>query len=356
MRNNYGRNVYAKHVLPMKAGAKLDPGFNPEWSPSDGHSLAVGADLRAALLWVDTEWRVDPETDEAFKIPEILTGFLMQSDVYAAAELTRHVTLYADYGLASGSLEAFGLVKIPLADAYVKVGAFMPAYGLRIPNHRTYIREEGLGFEPNLRDMGIETGIFPKSVGIVVSAFNGGSGATALNPDFRFGISGRADVTYRSKPLKLTVGASWWWEPGGEVDFDGEDMTTLDRRLGGYVMASAWRLTFLGEVDHRRTEDAVSDTSTDILVGYGELDFLVTQGVDVNVLFEYYDPDTRLKPNALQRVGVGVELFPTPHTEIKVLGRHTFGNVDEAEDDPRTFFSAASVGTTELLVFLHVFM
>jgi hypothetical protein len=377
MRNQYGRNVYAKHVLPMLVkGEVADPGFNPEWAPSDEHSVAVGADMRLAYLLVDTQYRTDPATgDTRFRLPPINTLFLMQTDVYGAAQLTDTFTFYIDYGIASGNLEAFGLVNPGWANMWIKAGSFLPAYGLKLANHRTYIREEGLGLEPNFRDTGVEVGINPGRHTVVLGMFNGANGQAGLNPDRQFGMSGRADATASLGALNITAGGSAWFEPGGAkaIDADDPDETTLETKFGGYVMASAGRLTYLGEYDVRRnisaggkegettcgTDFDVDDYNPAVrcsAVAYNELDVLVAQGVDINLIYEMYDPDTRLSPNTLARIGGGVELFPSAHTEIKLLFRHTLGDVETADDDPRTFFTAASSGMNEFIAFAHFFL
>ena len=366
MRNSYGRNVYAKFVLPWDANeAGAEPGVNPEWSPSDDKSIAVGGDLRMAGLWVDTEYRTDPSTgDTNFRLPTTASFFLMQTDVYAHVQMTSKFSTYLDYGVASGNLEAYGLLQSDKDhDAYVRFGSFLPTYGLKLPNHRTYIREDGLGIEPNLRETGVEMGIFPGRFGLIVGLVNGQNGSAGLNPTYQFATIGRADVRVLQGPVNLTLGGSWWYEPGGAPggvldvrDFATSDPRTFDTKLGGYALASAGKFTYTGEMDWRRVEDRAEGTEDLRLVNTNELSFLVRQGLDVQVTYEWMDPDTRLTPDTLSRAGAGIEFYPNAFTEVKLMGRHTFGDVETADDDPRTFFTAANSGTEELIVFLHVYL
>jgi len=358
MRNRYGSDVYARTVLP--AWPEAAPGLSMGWSPREYQRVAAGADLRAGLLGIDTRVVFEP-TDEAgsrgepYQIPELISFFLMQADVYAAVEPSRYLLLYADYGLASKSLEVFGLVRAPLADSYLKVGAFVPPFGLKLANHRTYTREDGLGIDANLRDAGIELGSHPGPLRVVVAVLNGGSGATGLNPDYRVSLAGTADLTMKTDALVGMLGASAWWEPGGDV-VAGEDQTTLDRRLGAYWSLSAWRLTLLGELDHRQTRDVAAESESELLAAYHELSLLPVQGADLIVTYEYLDPDPTLKPNALHRLGGGFELFPVPHAELTLLVRHTLAD-EESLDDLRTFYSTGAVrGMSELALFLHLYL
>ena len=365
MRNSYGRNVYAAYTLPM--GGSVESGrsvLNPEWAPTDDQRAAVGADLRTAIIHQSSQYVVTTDEDgeeELFKLPEVNSFFQMQSDLYLMAQLSKRFLAYIDYGVASGSLEAFGLYQPGWAGAYVKVGTFTPAYGLKLPNHRTYIREEGMGLEPNLRDSGIEIGAYPGSHGFSISFINGLGGGEGLNPDSVYAVTGKADVTLSTRPFKLTLGASGWYEPGGEIDpVDGTDQTTLDLRYGPYLMASTGRLTYLGEVDLRKTVDNAEETEYRSLASYNEVDFLAAQGLDITALFEFFDPETRLTPNTVYRVGGGFELFPSPNTELKLLYRHTLPMSEEdlaaAAGDERTLFSAASANFGEMVFFFHVFI
>ncbi len=367
MRNDYGRNVYAAHVLPLALpDARTAPTLDLSWEPTAGVGISAGADVRFAFIAVDTDYVIDPATNEAFRLPTMLSFFLMQDDVYALAELGNELSLYLDYGVASGNLESFALWRPGPADAYVKAGLFLPPYGLKLPNHRTYIREEGLGLEPNVRDAGVELGAFPGPVGVSVAVVNGLGGTEGLNPDRKLAVTGRADASFGGTKLKGTLGVSGWFEPGGEV-VDGDDLRTYDIRSGFYGMASAGRLTFLTEWDWRRVSDRATGTSTDAFVGYNELDVLIRQGIDLQLFFEYYDPDIALTPNVLMRPGLAVSVFPTPNVELSVLYRHTFGDnncgegglfgdEDCAQADVQTFYTGATAGMDEAILFLRVFL
>lgn len=353
MRNRYGSDVYARTVLPLWPQAA--PGLPTGWSPGPHQRLAAGADLRAGLVGIDSQVAFDPTTGTAWQVPEVLSFFLMQADLYATVDANRYLALYADYGLASKSMEIFGLLRAPVADSYLKVGAFVPPYGLKLANHRVYIREDALGIDANLREAGVELGTHPGPLRVIGAVMNGGGGAIGLNPDYRIALAGMADLTVRSGSFAGTLGASAWWEPGGAV-VGGVDQTTLDRRLGAYWTLSAGRLTLLGELDHRQTKDAAAEEEGALLAAYHELAVLPVQGVDLLVTYEYLDPDLTLRPNALHRVGGGVELFPVSHAELTLLVRHTLAD-EEALDDPRTFYVAGALsGMTDLSLFLHLYL
>jgi hypothetical protein len=352
LRSDYGSNVYGRVFLPAWAAGS---GVPTGWSPTDDTRVRVGTDLRAGFVAMDTQVVTEPTTQEPFQIPELVSLFLMQADVYASVDASEYLTLYADYGLASQSIEAFGMVKPGVADSYAKIGAFVPPYGLKLANHRSYIREDGLGIDANLREAGVEVGTHPGPVRVIAAVFNGGGGAVGLNPDYRVAASGMADVTLDTKPVRATLGGSAWWQPGGDV-VGGVDQTTLDLRVGGYWTVSAGPVTYLGEADHRRQRDPLNEQDQGVVAMYHELAVLPVQGVDIIAQYESFDPDIDLRPNLLHRVGAGVEFFPVPHLELKLLGRHTLAK-EESLDDPRTFYTTgAARGMTEIAFFTHFYL
>jgi hypothetical protein len=164
-----------------------------------------------------------------------------------------------------------------------------------------------------------------------------------------------ADISLNTRPVRATLGGAWWWQPGGQ-EVGGVDQTTLDLRGGGYWTVSTGPVTCMGEVDYRLQRDAVADESVGLLATYHELAFLPTQGVDLLLQYESLDPDVSLRPNLLHRIGVGVEFFPVPHAELKVLVRHTLAD-PESQSDPRTFYTTGVArGMTEIVVFTHFYL
>ncbi|HJN77055.1 MAG TPA: hypothetical protein QGF58_24235 [Myxococcota bacterium] len=318
--------------------------------------------MRGAVIATFPREIIDESGDEAtsFQLPSLRSAFLMQDDVYLTLGVTKSFSLYVDYGVGSGSLEAFALKQLGDSGGYVKVGQFVHAYGLKLPNHRTYIREEGLGIEPNLREAGVEVRITPGKLNAYLSVINGTALTGGLNPDWKPAVTGRADVNLSPGPAMLTFGASGWYEPGGAVETENYqefDRRTLDLRAGPYLMLSAGKFTVLAEADYRRTSDNAAETLTTSYVTYTELDFAPRQGLDLQLFYEAWDPEITLTPNLMHRAGAGFELFPSGFSEIRVLYRHTFvPGAEEAAKDSRTLLSAANQDMDEVVLFAHFFL
>lgn len=361
-RNTYGKQVFAKFQLPANPGdPEKTSNLKTEWIEGDS-SLAIGMDFRGSIISTFPRQIIDESGDEAtsFQLPAIQSAFLMQDDIYLTLGVTKDFLMYVDYGVASGNLEAFALKSFGSKGGYIKVGQFLPAYGLKLPNHRTYIREEGLGLEPNLREAGIELGISPGKHNVYISVINGTALVGGLNPDWKPAVTGRMDVNTGLGPVKLTLGASGWYEPGGTVDLENGtefDRRTLDLRAGPYLMMNAGKVTVLVEADYRRTRDNGADTLNTSYVTYTELDIAAKQGLDLQLFHEVFDPEITITPNLMHRAGAGFEFFPTGFSEFRVLYRHTFVPMaEEAAQDPRTLFSAANQNMDEVVLFAHFFL
>ncbi len=359
MRRDYGREVYAHHALPVRWGGRvLDPGFSPSLPFGEESSVSFGADLRLAYLLTRPRFYRTPVDDQLFRIPPLNTFFLMQADLYVATNLGRYVSVYLDKSVVGPGFEAFVLAHNLPGNLYLKAGQFVPPYGLKLPNHQTFIRAEGMGFDPALKDGAVEVGGHPGPVSFAVAVFNGMEGGVPLDSDSRKGVSGRADVTLRKGAVGLTVGGSGWWNVKGNAPREEvhEESRVREAKVGGYLMAHAGRFTLLAEVDHRRVEDVALEETRRWLVSYAELSFLPVRGLDLQLIWEWKDPDMAIKPNSLHRVGAGFELFPLPYVELKLLYRHTFAETEVGLTDPRTFPWAANDGLDEILVFVHAYL
>ncbi|MEW6363581.1 MAG: hypothetical protein AB1714_02960 [Acidobacteriota bacterium] len=215
-----------------------------------------------------------------------------------------HLSLHVDESLAPGgaqSREIFALVQLPM-QGWVKAGKFIQPYGIRLEDDSAFIREV-TGFNFNNPDLGVEVGVEPGNWSIALAATNGTAGSLDNNAakqlvgtlayvrdDIRAGASG----SYNSGRLGDKHSTGLW---------------------GGFRLGPA---AFLGEADLVR-EHPDDDASHDRLVTHAEVDFLVHEGWNVKVAYEYYDPDLDVAENQRDRVVIGVEPFLTPFVQLAVF-------------------------------------
>ncbi len=389
-RNDYGRDVFEKTRLGFRwldlsersmaglGGDDIDgapsaaegkyrgfgiSGALTEW-------LSVGADLRVAFLSVEAigddgsgnPLNASSAPGEGF--------FLMQADLYVAAQLGRYSTFYLDRGKAA--YEAWALYMHP-GRGYVRVGYFTPSYGLRLEEHRAYVAED-IGLGASIRETGAEAGLWlgplQINLGLAVPFGPLGAGSRSASNWNGFGLYGTLTFARAWKDFSLVLGLSTairtragsatllLASPVGPTPCGVQEVIA-----GVFGGASLGRFTYLTEVDliDNRPWVAgippasagtcgtgamfVGDATYRGLVVYHELSFAVFQGFDVIGTWEFKDPDLRFASGAETRFGAGFEFFFTGNSQMKLMWRHRASRGD----------AFGTNGEDEVLVFVHLF-
>ena len=282
--------------------------------------VSVGADFRT-LFFVQ---------DAPAPAKSLNSFWQMQGDVYMQFKIAKKVSLYLDKGLYKG-FEIFGLVNILPANGFVKIGKFVPNYGMKLDDHRTWIRTV-TGFSPESGRpelTGGEIGFSPGAFTITGGVFNSSDGA----PDpyggagLDKGLLGRIDGIFAlSEDVHLGLSANIF-----RRELSPGRVNTL---LGGVGSISYGNLTVLGEVDRIQNKDS-SGTRPDGVVVYIEGNYVLTPGVDLKLAYEFYDSDVDLQSGAVSRYTVGAEFFPISGIEVRPLYRI---NVEKPTDTKNNEF------------------
>ncbi len=361
MRNSYGRNVFARDQLPLDVSEGMEPLFDPQVN----ETFSFGADFRLASIWQPGRQKRQRDPDltpgEAgifMGTPTDFTFFVMQSDLYLAAELGEHVTFYSDVG-ALGGCEVFELNHGFPYGTYIKAGMFVPPYGTKLVNHSVATRQP-IGFDPQGKDAGIEAGLVLPWVSLQLMVGNGEMGGSPINLTSGPGFSGRLAFMIDTPALNVFVGGSGAFVSSEEnlEDDDGNPIVAVstDQRFGPFIWASMGPFAYLGEFDWRIRRDGTDPdehndpTEKSQYVFYQELDLFIMRGLELTLGWEYMDRNTNVSsmpsesPDTVQRVSAGVEFFPVPNVELDVMYRHLFARKDRLEN-----------GQNELLAYLHLF-
>jgi len=323
MRQAFGAQ-YGREELPVQTWAQ-------EFELEDvttllTNVLGVGADFRTLYFsrQVPDSTGTTSTSQDAF--------WQMQGDLYLNFRIARKVNLYLKKGLYSG-FEIFGLLNILPENGHVKVGKFIPNYGIKNDDHTTFVRTQ-TGFSPETGRpelTGLEAAVSPGAMHVTAGfynaadAFGGGSSKKAF--------LGRAEGIFK-------LGSEAYAGLGGNV-FRKEQENGSITLYGGFGSVSIGDLTLLGEVDLMRT--ARENTTVSGLIVYGEAGYVLTPGVDLKASYDFYDRDRDVKSGAVSRYSIGLEFFPIGGVEVRPMYRILV-------EDPK------NVPNNELHILFHIYL
>ena len=265
--------------------------------PADpGARVGYGADARFQYLRV--------QSDDA---PDVASYEVTEANLYLEGRLIPgRLSVYVDETVGPGSAsarEAFGLLGLPWGNSWIKAGKLLPAYGFRLPDDDSFIRQS-TGFTYSAPDTGLELGAEPGRWSLAFSVTNGAGGGTdddrgkrvALRVERRFGM--------------FRLGFS-----GADNDTGGVSTTA-----GGAFAGGSWgRLTLLGEADRIEVDDAESEPER--LAAYFEADLLVARGVNLKYVHDWLDPDTDVETDERTRDSIGLEVIPVSFVQARLFVR-----------------------------------
>ena len=324
LRNQYGVEVFGTTELSAKRKSAIKT-FVTE-------SLQLGGDFRSQSYAYSDE--MPGETIPSDTTMETSHGyFVMQTDLYANWQLSDTLSMYIEQDVLRGTREAFGMWRE--GEVFVKVGAFQPNYGLRVDDHTAFIRGgnpraaqagiiDGLIWEPNFADAGIEIWAEVAEIKWTVGAFNGGIQPTTPDFDNDRALLARGETHLGLGGVNTMIGANVFTNKN--VDLDSTMMIA-----GGFLGVGGNKWTLMGEVDMAKNYLALAadplEGATSLAV-FGEAAYDVSKGWTVLARYEFFDPDLDFESGKVTRFSIGAEIFPVPYLEIKPTFRLT--------DQPKT--------------------
>ncbi len=296
MRQIFGQQ-YGRETLPVPTWSE-DLGLD-DFSTKLTESISIGADVRTLFYYLQ-----DPVKDKnAF--------YEMQGDVYLNFKLAKKVSLYVEKGLSTNNFEMFGLLNILPAQGFIKVGRFIPNFGMKVDEHRVFTRQyTGFSQETaNPYNTGVEIAFSPGPATITGGIYNSQDGvAPGIGNQKAF--LGRAESIFKAtEQMNIGLGANLYYKNVGG---------TKSTIVGGFGSVSYGDFTVMGEVDWVK-KTILGDTTAFVL--YAEADYVVTPGLDLKFIYDFYDPDKDLKTGSMSRLSFGFEFFPISGVEVRPLYR-----------------------------------
>ncbi|KAB2924585.1 MAG: hypothetical protein F9K22_06125 [Bacteroidetes bacterium] len=323
MRSTFG-STYGREELTMttfKERTDIE-----EFSPALNDVFTIGMDYRTLFYYMQST------TATSF--------FQMQGDLYLDLRLNKKFRIYFDKGLYSG-FEVFGLAKVLPLDGYVKVGNFIPAYGLRMDDHTLFIRNgpfapidpalsaypAGLGFGQGSEDTGLEVGFNPSIFTFNAGVFNGRKGGLAgAGGSTSKAVAVRGDAAFEAGPFNILLGGSLYRLPtgGGRVT----------QSWGGFgIVTYDGNLTLMAEADMIQSYNTSLLRTVNGVVIFTEANYVITEGIDLKVGYEFYDPNDARQDASVSRISVGAEFFPLTGVEVRPVYRINRESLTELSND-----------------------
>ena len=175
----------------------------------------------------------------------------------------------------------------------------MLPFGWRLWDDAAFIREL-TGFTYRTPDQGIEVGIEPGPLSLMLAVSNGNAGAAENDSEKQ--VSSRA--AYVRRHFRIGGSASRNSAPGSKREI-----------VGGFGGFSAGPLVVLGEADWI-FDSFDSAPNKDQFVAYVEGDLLATKGLNAKVTYGYHDPDRQVAEDQRIRVRFGLEVFPISFVQL----------------------------------------
>ena len=312
LRNDYGISLFSMEELPMEKGMIFT---DEDYTGSILENLRFGADLRFQVL-SHTDYQEESRT----------AYFPMQGDLYGNLSVSKGVEVYVKQDVLRPNPEFWSYFPLLPNDGYLRMGKFLPTFGLRLDDHTAFTRggdpnedKEGMPFSPYSVTPGIiEAGMYISDIFITLSIANKFASSAGFfellkNKNFTF----RGEYTGSIGSATALLGGSLM----KEGDFQ------LSGLFGG---ASFLGLTWIGEVNI--ADNWVGDNTS--LASFSEFSYPVKQGLHFVARYDLWDEDIKIKNNAISRWTMGTDIFPLSFFEIKLQGRFTSLSGDGEKPEP----------------------
>lgn len=300
MRNENGV-FFGKNVISMISPRDEDFKISPKLSDN----VSFGLDIRSQYLYSMEKKRSDFQD--------------MSGSVYANVDLSEKINVTARYDFSAYIWEAFAVARILPNDSYIKVGTFLPNYGIRLDDHTAYTRGGDLGllfstgriqgmiYNPYYNETGIEAGINISDFGLVTASVGKSVNNSVLTTDPTFTTS---------LQLYQSLGRLRFFGGGSFASFKTRSgASRLNSTLaGGFAGLGYKRITVMGEFD-AASDYLGAGVKTNALMIEAAYQFML--GLEGVVRYDRFDPNTSAVDDEVAHLIVGLEFYPYSFVEIR---------------------------------------
>jgi hypothetical protein len=316
MRTAFGL-TYGRDDISVKA-------WQEEYALSDFSTqitdfLSYGVDFRFLAFYQKVEKQgVADQSRSSF--------FPMQADVYLNLAISKKIGVFVNPAFGPfNRYEIFGIAKVLPANGYLKLGRFTPPYGLRLDDHTSFVRQVTPFRNNSGQQTGVEIGFSPGPISLMGALTNGTVGDR--DTDMIKAVLGRAEGRMSIGPVNAMLGVSSYNDVSGGERYN---------IVGGFGSLSLWEsLTLVGDAEWMKGNSVHMSINSDRLdrnaAGRSlkqfalmiEGDYPLMQGLDLKVMYDFFDPDTDIKSGKVERYSGGFEFMPFSGVEVRPLLRIT---------------------------------
>ena len=288
-RTEFGNHSVAFHELCLPQTKKLvEKRFN---RPRLSESVLIGFDSRYLL----------------HKSGHLLR---MQTDAFVTFEPLKDFYYHFRFW-ENGINENYALLYFDEQKYYAKAGRFAPAYGLRMDDHKSFVRER-LGFGSNLYRDGLSLGADVKGTNFVGEIFIPENRLVYTIHIFRPG--------YLS-PFSYLAGLSARF-----AETKNGNTGEYPHTRGIFGGVSFDRFTLLSELD-------IAGKGNDSVLTYASLNTRIEYGLYFIAEYNFFDPDKHAASGVEEFVRFSLELYPLPYVQLRPSYTYYTKGILKDEDD-----------------------
>lgn len=306
MRNEDGLN-FGKNVLSMISPRDSDFLMSPKIS----ENISLGFDYRTQYIYSGERKRSDFQD--------------MTGSAYLNVAASAKIDVSARYDFVHQIWEAFAVARILPNNSYIKVGTFVPNFGIKHDDHTAYIRGgdygllfskgtiQGLIYNPLYMETGIEVGA-NLSDELFISGSVGKSKANSIfstDPTW----TSRVEFTPSIEDINLLVGGSFASTKNKIFDSQTGVISVLPTQLyGGFAGIGINRFTLMGEYDIAKDYLGNGIKSNAMMI---EAAYQLFTGLEAVVRYDKFDPDNSTANDSFSHLIFGLEFFPYSFIELR---------------------------------------
>lgn len=300
MRNENGF-YFGKNVVSMSSPRDKDLVLSPKLS----ENISIGFDYRSQFIYSQEKNRSDFQD---------MTGL-----IYLNASVSKSIDVLARFDFINSIWEAYGVARILPNDSYIKVGSFVPYFGIRIDDHTSYTKGgdygllfsvgtlQGLIYNPLYTEAGVELGANISDWGLLTASVGKSKFNASLTTDPTF--TSRFEINSSVDKIGYFLGGSF---ASTKVRVAGKRLNTF--LYGGFAGFGTQNFSLIAEYDIASDLLAQKIKSNAMMI---EASYLLTVGLEAIIRYDRFDPNQEIQDDELAHLVFGLEFFPYTFIELR---------------------------------------